>query len=103
MPDHWHGLIELGENTTLATAMQRFKGIAARAVNQAGSRCGALWAKGFHDRALRHEEGIAATLRYIIANPVRAGLASHPRDYPYWDSICAEDLAWPEGLSGSRD
>ena len=26
------------------------------------------------------------TARYIIANPVRAGLVEDPMDYPYWDA-----------------
>ncbi len=25
--------------------------------------------------------------RYIIANPVRAGLVYSVRDYPYWDAV----------------
>ena len=32
-------------------------------------------------------EDIQAAARYIIANPLRAGLAERAGDYPYWDCI----------------
>ena len=103
MPDHWHGVIELGHGTTLAATMQRFKGTTAHALNSSCQRRGAVWQQGFHDRALRQDEGIAATLRYIIANPVRAGLVEHPLNYPYWDTIYTADLAWLHDLQARRD
>ncbi len=103
MPDHWHGVIELGHGTTLAAAMQRFKGITAHAVNRSCQRRGAVWQPGFHDHALRHDEEIAATLRYIIANPVRAGLVEHPLDYPYWGTTYNADAAWLHDIPARRD
>ena len=30
---------------------------------------------------------LALTIRYVIANPVRAGLVSHPSEYPYLGSF----------------
>ena len=33
MPDHWHGIIELGENMTLSKTMQAFKSCSAKALN----------------------------------------------------------------------
>jgi REP-associated tyrosine transposase len=86
MPDHWHGLIELGEGANLSTVVQRIKGVTAHQVNPIHSSDKPLWAKGFHDHALRQDEAIEQTARYIIANPVRAGLVEDPMDYPYWDA-----------------
>jgi putative transposase len=91
MPDHWHGLIELGEGANLSTMIQRVKGVTARHVNQYRSSDEPLWAKGFHDHALRQDEAIDPTARYIIANPVRAGLVEYPMDYPYWDTYFIHD------------
>jgi len=48
---------------------------------------GEVWQEGFHDHALRREEDLQATARYIIGNPVRAGLVPSVRDYPHWDAI----------------
>jgi hypothetical protein len=36
---------------------------------------------------LRRDENIRQAARYIVANPVRAGLVRRAADYPYWDCI----------------
>jgi len=48
---------------------------------------GHVWARAFHDRALRKEENIHAAARYVVLNPVRARLVTRLRDYPYWNAI----------------
>lgn len=84
MPDHIHWLFELG-NTTLASLMCQFKSRTTCAIYKACAHKGAIWQPGYHDRALRREEDLRKTARYIIANPLRAGLAEHVGDYPHWD------------------
>lgn len=86
MPDHLHWLVQL-ESTTLNELMRRVKGRSARRINQRLSRTGPLWQHGFHDRALRQEEDLRAVARYVIANPVRAGLVKRVADYPLWDAV----------------
>lgn len=86
MPDHLHWLVQL-ESTTLNELMRRVKGRSSRRVNQRLSRTGPLWQHGFHDRALRQEEDLRAVARYVIANPVRAGLVKRVADYPLWDAV----------------
>ena len=90
MPDHWHGLIELGDGANLSTTMRRVKGVASHAVRQQCVFEGTLWGKGFHDHALREDESVENAARYIIANPVRAGLVENPMDYPYWGAALAD-------------
>ncbi|MHB1290720.1 MAG: transposase, partial [Sulfuricella sp.] len=46
-----------------------------------------IWQKGYHDHALRKEEDVQEIARYIVANPLRSGLAEHAGDYPLWDAI----------------
>jgi REP element-mobilizing transposase RayT len=46
-----------------------------------------LWQEGYHDHALRQEEDIKQIARYIVANPLRAGLVQSVADYPLWDAI----------------
>jgi REP element-mobilizing transposase RayT len=46
-----------------------------------------LWQKGFHDRALRREDDLAEVARYVVSNPVRAGLVSKTGAYSHWDAI----------------
>ncbi|MFC4727466.1 transposase [Coralloluteibacterium thermophilus] len=94
MPDHWHGLLVLGNGSTLAACMQRAKGRAARAVNRLRGTSGALWMPGYHDRALRREDDVRTVARYVVANPLRAGLVTRLGDYPYWDAV------WLGGADG---
>jgi putative transposase len=87
MPDHWHGLLQVGDNDSLSAAMRRFKGVSALSCNARRQRKGALWQKGFHDHALRCDEDLVSAARYLIANPVRAGLVTRVGDYPFWNAV----------------
>ncbi|WP_409975452.1 REP-associated tyrosine transposase [Xanthomonas cerealis] len=87
MPDHWHGLLQLEGSGSLASVMQNAKGRAARAVNLARGRGGTVWMPGFHDHALRHKRDILPSARYMVANPLRAGLVDRLGTYPYWDAV----------------
>ncbi|KRA51548.1 hypothetical protein ASD72_00140 [Pseudoxanthomonas sp. Root630] len=85
MPDHWHGLVRLTGTTSIARVVGMAKGRSAHAIRDvmAGKR---VWADGFHDRALRRDDTTLAAARYIVANPMRAGLVARVGDYPYWDA-----------------
>jgi putative transposase len=83
MPDHWHGLVRLQDATSLSKVIGLAKGRSARAV---GMLATPIWAAGFHDRALRRDDDILKAARYIVANPIRAGLVASVRCYPYWNS-----------------
>ncbi|CAN7254418.1 transposase [Pseudoxanthomonas sp. LjRoot168] len=87
MPDHWHGVIELGELDSLPTLVQRLKSNSARIVRLRHPDTGQVWEKGFHDRALRDASGVLATARYVVANPLRAGLACSVGEYAWWDAV----------------
>lgn len=90
MPDHWHGLIALGDHISLSSCVARLKGGSARSLRLLHPEIEAVWAVGFYDRALRAEEGIAAAAGYIEANPVRAGLVGAIADYPFVGSVWAK-------------
>lgn len=83
MPDHWHGLIELDVPVSLSLAMSRFKNISAHTANRCLGRTGPIWARAFHDRAIRSVGDIDKARRYIAENPVRAGLCELPGDYAF--------------------
>lgn len=83
MPDHWHGLIELDVPVSLSLAMNRFKNISAYTVNRCLGRTGPIWARAFHDRAIRSVGDIDKARRYIAENPVRAGLCARCEDYAF--------------------
>ena len=87
MPDHAHWLIELGAMDPLARVVSRLKSATARVANPVLCRQGALWARAYHDHALRDEEDLRTVARYMIGNPVRAGLVEQVGDYPFWDAV----------------
>ena len=80
MPDHVHWLVQLNSGANLGEVVRRFK---AKVSVVLGSP---VWQRGFHDRALRKGEDVVGVARYIVANPVRAGLARRVGDYPHWDA-----------------
>ena len=86
MPDHVHWLIELKE-VTLGALMQRFKCESSNALRKAGLKSTPVWQAGYYDRALRRDEDIFRAARYIVANPVRAGLVDTVGEYPHWDAV----------------
>ena len=86
MPDHFHWLIELKE-TSLSTLVARVKSKNNHEVNKALNRTGSIWQRGFLDRALRKEEDLKNIARYIVLNPVRAGLVTRAGDYPLWNAV----------------
>jgi putative transposase len=85
MPDHLHWLVVLRGAVELEKVMHSLKSYSAHTLGG-----GDVWQEGFHDRALRKEESIRDAARYIIANPLRAGLVQHIGDYPHWDAVWLE-------------
>ncbi|MEW6727768.1 MAG: transposase [Pseudomonadota bacterium] len=81
MPDHLHWLMQLGERRSLSAVVGTIKSISARRI------AGLRWQAGFHDHALRWDEDLRAVARYVILNPVRAGLVRRVGDYPHWDAV----------------
>lgn len=91
MPDHLHWLVALKHRATLSEVMKSVKNHSARQIGKIRRERGEqeyphIWQNGFHDRALRKEEDMLAVARYIVANPLRAGLVERIGDYPLWDA-----------------
>ncbi len=80
MPDHLHWLFVL-QSGTLSDAMGAVKSVSA---HQLGRR---IWQPGYYDHGVRTEEDLRTLARYIVANPLRAGLVGHLGDYPHWDAV----------------
>ena len=87
MPDHIHWLFVLKENSDLGTILKKFKGQSARKLNLLLNVKGSFWQHAYYDHALRSDEDIKKVARYIVANPLRAGLVEKIEDYPYWDAV----------------
>ena len=81
MPDHIHWLFQLNHKQSLSKLIQGIKSISARAFGKP------IWQSGFYDHAIRKDEDIVNIARYIIVNPIRAGLVKRVGDYPHWDAV----------------
>jgi len=94
MPDHVHLLLEgCNEDADLRSAMHTWK---QRTGFEWKRRCGQrLWQSGYYDYVLRDEDSVPAIVKYIIANPVRAGIVADASRYPFTGSsrYRLEDLA----------
>ncbi|PKL94325.1 MAG: transposase [Gammaproteobacteria bacterium HGW-Gammaproteobacteria-8] len=90
MPDHVHWCLELGQEHRLERVVNSVKSFTSNRLRRLHSIQGSFWQDGFHDRAARRDDNIEAMCRYIVANPLRAGIAADLGDFPHWDSIWLE-------------
>jgi putative transposase len=82
MPDHLHVLLQgISPKADLWSAMVRFKQRTGFWLKR--NRPAVRWQKDFHDRVVRREDNLADHVRYIVNNPVRAGIARDWREYPH--------------------
>jgi REP element-mobilizing transposase RayT len=81
MPDHCHLIIQV-RSTGLIDIIGDVKSCTTRAWWNQGNR-GRLWQRSFYDHGLRTERDYTETIRYILENPVRAGIVADWGDYPH--------------------
>jgi putative transposase len=81
MPDHLHWMMQLGEERNLGETIHALKSLTRRRIGRP------VFQKGYYDHAVRKDEDMRALARYIVANPLRAGLVGKIHDYPHWDAI----------------
>jgi putative transposase len=87
MPDHFHGLVQLGENENLDITIRRLKAHLTRILHASFPLEKKIWQSGFHDHALRNNDNLINASRYIVMNPVRAGLCHRIGDYSFWNAV----------------
>jgi putative transposase len=84
MSNHFHFVIQLTEET-LSLGMQWLNGEYARRFNRRHKRVGHLFQGRPHLPLVEKETYGFEVLRYVVLNPVRAGMVSRPEDYA-WSS-----------------
>lgn len=95
MPDHLHWLFTLCGANTVANSVSSVKKFSAREINRLRGEHGPIWQDGFHDRAIRRHESLRQAARYVVMNPVRAGLVRSIRDYALWDALWLREDSEP--------
>jgi putative transposase len=112
MSNHVHWVLIPERADSLAVLFRRVHGAYAQAVNTGLGRSGHLWQNRFFSCPVA-EDRLGIVLRYVEANPVRAGMAALPEQYR-WSSAPAHmgelrrdpsgvlDLAFWERAGGSQ-
>lgn len=93
MPDHLHVLAEgLYEDTDLLRFIDTFKQSSGfwLARNKPSMR----WQKSYYDHILREVEDAPKHARYILENPVRAGIVDDWLTYPHKGSTVYDFATW---------
>jgi REP element-mobilizing transposase RayT len=95
MPNHVHLLlVAQSVGADLPRFVKHAKQVTGFAYRKAKDR--SLWQPGYHERVLRDDEATLAVARYIVENPVRAGLAKALGEWPLSGS---DVYTWPELLT----
>ncbi len=82
MTTHYHLVLETSQGQ-LSTGMHRLNGVHAIRFNRRHKRHGHLFGDRFASWVIEDEDYFAATCRYVLLNPVRAGLCTRAEDWPW--------------------
>jgi putative transposase len=83
MPDHLHLLLTVETGMSIEKAMQLIKGGFSFRLSREFGFKGEVWQKGFSEVRVNEEASLIQHKAYIAANPVKAGLAVSPGEYPF--------------------
>ena len=84
MPNHVHLVFELLENNKgVSKIMQSIKRISARKCNLLLNRSGKFWQDESFDRLVRDDKELYFVIKYVLMNPVNAGLIKSWEEWKY--------------------
>ncbi len=83
MPNHAHILVRPLAGEHLPSIMHSVKSYTAQQANKILYRKGQFWQHESFDRYIRNLRHLAAVIRYIENNPVKAGICERPEDWRF--------------------
>ena len=90
MPNHIHLVFKLlKSNRGISKIMQGIKGVSAIKCNELLKRKGKFWQDESYDRLIRDEVELYFIIRYVLLNPVKAGLIDDWNEWKY--TFCHPD------------
>jgi REP element-mobilizing transposase RayT len=92
MTNHYHLVVE-SLRDELSEGFHRLNGVYAQTFNRRHGRKGHLWGDRFWSGLIESDAELDATCRYVLDNPVRAGLCERPADWA-WSGSRAERAGW---------
>ena len=87
MGNHYHALLQTPEGN-LSTAMRQLNGVYTQRFNRRHERSGHIFQGRYGAQLVDGHAHLHEVCRYVVLNPVRAGLVEHPRDWA-WSSYRA--------------
>jgi len=95
MSNHVHVVFKFLHNTEaqfpVAEIFKRLKSFTALKANEELGRTGSFWHSKSYDRVIRNEKELEKTIRYVLTNPIKAGLVTDWKEWEY--SYCKQDFA----------
>jgi REP element-mobilizing transposase RayT len=87
MPDHFHGFVVIDDQRLDLSAWIRSLKNALSKVLPIHNVPSPHWQKGFFDHILRSGESYSQKWDYVRENPVRAGLVTDWREWPFLGEV----------------
>jgi putative transposase len=84
MTTHYHFIVRIGRSG-LAQGMSELNGSFARCANRRHGRRDHVFGKRYVSNEITTDAHLLGACRYVVLNPVRAGLCSHPQEWR-WSS-----------------
>ena len=78
MPNHVHVIARLFPGHALSAVLHSWKSYMAKRVKDLIGITGSLWQREYYDHLLRNEAEFERAVRYVVENPVKAGLHNWP-------------------------
>ncbi len=87
MSNHYH-LVFTTRRANLSDTVKQLNGTYAQRWNERHGRTGHVFQSRFHAQVVENSAYLLTVCRYVVLNPVRAGLVRAPEDWP-WSSCAA--------------
>jgi putative transposase len=94
MPNHFHFLLEPAHESALSQFMQWLLTSHVRRYHRHYGSSGHIWQGRFKSFPVQRDEHLITVLRYVLQNPVRAGLPTTAREW-LWPSLRHPQLVDP--------
>jgi REP element-mobilizing transposase RayT len=78
MPNHVHVIAKLFPGNSLSAVLHSWKSYTAKRVMDLIEITGSLWQREYYDHLLRNETEFERAVRYVVENPIKAGLRNWP-------------------------
>lgn len=96
LPNHFHLVLEPASSSGLSAFMQWWLTTHVRRYHRLRGTSGHVWQGRFKSFPIQTDEHFLTVVRYVLQNPVRAGLVKQTGDWP-WSSLSYAELVdpWP--------